>query len=212
MRDGNRMVSSTPDFLDFRRQAKSFSSLAGIDNQAMNLTGGSEPERVIAARVSASFWSLLGVVPTIGRGFAPKEDESSAGRVVILSDGLWKRRFGEDHRIVGKTIALDGNSYTIIGVASPRFNYPDQPDLWVPLVFGPDELDPSNRGAHWMGIIGRLAPNVTVAQANAEMVALTRRLEAQYPDANTGLTAAVIPLREYIVGDVRRTLYVMLGA
>ena len=212
MRGGNRMVSSTPDFLDFRKESKSFSSLAGIDNQAMNLTGGSEPERVSAARVSATFWSLLGVQPAMGRGFAPTEDAQSADRVVVLSDGLWKRRFGADPRIVGKTISLDGNRYTVIGVAASRFSFPDRPDLWVPLVFSPDDLNPSNRGAHWMGVIGRLAPNVTVAQADAEMVTLTRRLEQLYPEANTGLSAAVIPMQEYLVGDVRPALYVMLGA
>src|SRR5688572_28211845 len=93
MRNGGRIVSSTPDFLDFRAQAKSFTSLAGIDNQAMNLTGGAEPERVQAARVSATFWTLLGVSPGLGRGFAPNEDQPAAGRVAVLSDGLWKRRF-----------------------------------------------------------------------------------------------------------------------
>jgi putative ABC transport system permease protein len=212
IRGGNRMVSSAPDFLDFRKEAKSFSSLAGIDNQAMNLTGGTEPERVSAARVSATFWTLLGVQPAMGRGFAPTEDAQSADRVVVLSDGLWKRRFGADPRIVGKTISLDGNRYTVIGVAASRFSFPDRPDLWVPLVFSPDDIDPSNRGAHGMGVIGRLAPNVTVAQADAEMVALTRRLEQLYPEANTGLSAAVIPMQEYLVGDVRPALYVMLGA
>jgi putative ABC transport system permease protein len=212
VRGGNRMVSSAPDFLDFRKETKSFSSLAGIDNQAMNLTGGSEPERVQAARVSATFWSLLGVQPRIGRGFAPNEDAQSAGRVVVLSDGLWKRRFGADPRIAGKTISLDGNSYTVIGVAAPRFSFPDRPDVWVPLVFSSDDLNPGSRGGHWMGIIGRLAPNVTVAQADAEMVALTRRLEQQYPESNTGLSGAVIPMQEYLVGDVRPALYTMLGA
>jgi putative ABC transport system permease protein len=212
IRGGNRMPSSAPDFLDFRKDARAFSALSAVDNQAMNLTGGSEPERVQAARVSATFWSLLGVQPAIGRGFAPNEDAQSAGRVVVLSDGLWKRRFGADRRIVGKTIALDGNTYTVIGVAASRFSFPDRPDVWVPLVFSSDELNPDNRGGHWMGIIGRLAPAVTVAQANAEMVALTRRLEQQYPESNTGLSGAVIPMQEYLVGDVKPALYTMLGA
>ena len=212
MRGGNRMVSSTADFIDFRTQTKSFSSIAGIDHQPVNLTGGSEAERVMAARVGAPFWSLLGVAPALGRGFAPNEDAQSAGRVVVLNDGLWKRRFGADRRIIGKTIALDGNSYTVIGVAPPRFGFPDRPDVWIPLVFSKDDLDPSNRGGHWMGVIARLAPNVTLAQANAEMVALTRRLERQYPESNTGMTAAVIPMQEYLVGDVRPALLVMLGA
>ena len=99
MRSGSRMVSSAPDFVDFRAQAKSFSDLTGFDNQAMNLTGGSEPERVSATRVSANFWTMLGVNPALGRGFAEGEDKTSAGRVVVLSDGLWKRRFGADERI-----------------------------------------------------------------------------------------------------------------
>ena len=212
MRDGNRMVSSVPDYLDIRTQSKSYSSLAAIDAQAMNLTGGSEPERVAAARVGAAFWSLLGVTPEIGRGFAPNEDSLSAGRTVMLSDGLWKRRFGADRRIVGKTIALDGNSYTVIGVAPAGFSFPDRPDVWIPLVFSQDDVNPEGRGAHWMGIIGRLAPNVTVAQATSELVTITRRLEQQYPESNTNMTGAVIPMQEYMVGDVRPALYVMLGA
>ena len=212
LRDGNRMVSSVPDFLDIRAQSKSYASLAALDNQAMNLTGGSEPERISAARVGATFWSLLGVTPQVGRGFAPNEDSQSAARTVVLSDGLWKRRFGGDRRIVGKTIALDGNSFTVIGVAPPGFSFPDRPDVWIPLVFAQDDLNPDGRGAHWMGIMGRLAPNVTVAQATSELVTITRRLEQQYPESNTNMSGAVIPMQEYLVGDVRPALYVMLGA
>jgi putative ABC transport system permease protein len=212
IRDGNRQPSSVPDFLDIRSQSKSFSSLAAIDAQAMNLTGGSEPERVQAARVGATFWNLLGVTPALGRGFAPNEDTQAAGRTVVLSDGLWKRRFGQDPRIVGKTIALDGNSYTVIGVAPARFSFPDRPEVWIPLVFSSDDVNPEGRGSHWMGIIGRLAPNVTVAQATSELATITRRLEQQYPESNTGMSGAVIPMQEYMVGDVRPALYVMLGA
>ena len=212
MRQGNRLPSSTPDFIDIRTQSKSFSAMAGIDNQAMNLTGGSEPERVRAARVGAPFWSLLGVSPALGRGFAPNEDSQAAGRAVVLSDGLWKRRFGADKRIVGKPIALDGNTYTVIGVAPPKFSFPDRPDVWIPLVFGADELDAAGRGAHWMGIVARLAPNVTAKQATSELVTLTRRLEQLYPESNTNMSAEVLSMQEYLVGDVRPALYVMLGA
>jgi putative ABC transport system permease protein len=212
LRDGNRMVSSVPDFLDIRAQSKSYASLAALDAQAMNLTGGSEPERIGAARVGATFWSLLGVTPQVGRGFAPNEDSQSAARTVVLSDGLWKRRFGGDRRIIGKTIALDGNSYTVIGVAPAGFSFPDRPDVWIPLVFAQDDLNPDGRGAHWMGIMGRLAPNVTAAQATSELVTITRRLEQQYPESNTNMSGAVIPMQEYLVGDVRPALYVMLGA
>ncbi|HEX5072934.1 MAG TPA: ABC transporter permease [Gemmatimonadaceae bacterium] len=212
MRDGNRQSSSVPDYLDIRAQSKSYSSMAALDGQAMNLTGGSEPERVQAARVGATFWSLLGVTPEIGRGFAPNEDSQSAARTVVLSDGLWKRRFGADRRIVGKTIALDGNSYTVIGVAPAGFSFPDRPDVWIPMVFLPDDIDPESRGAHWMGMMARLAPNVTAAQASAELVTITRRLEQQYPESNTNMTGAVIPMQDYLVGDVRPALFVMLGA
>jgi putative ABC transport system permease protein len=212
LRDGNRMVSSVPDFLDIRAQSKSYASLAALDAQAMNLTGGSEPERIGAARVGATFWSLLGVTPQVGRGFAPNEDSQSAARTVVLSDGLWKRCFGGDGRIVGKTIALDGNSFTVIGVAPAGFSFPDRPDVWIPLVFAQDDLNPDGRGAHWMGIMGRLAPNVTVTQATSELVTITRRLEQQYPESNTNMSGAVIPMQEFLVGDVRPALYVMLGA
>jgi putative ABC transport system permease protein len=212
LRDGNRMVSSVPDFLDIRAQSKSYASLAALDAQAMNLTGGSEPERIGAARVGATFWSLLGVTPQVGRGFAPNEDSQPAARTVVLSDGLWKRRFGGDRRIVGKTIALDGNSFTVIGVAPAGFSFPDRPDVWIPLVFAQDDLNPDGRGAHWMGIMGRLAPNVTVTQATSELVTITRRLEQQYPESNTNMSGAVIPMQEFLVGDVRPALYVMLGA
>jgi hypothetical protein len=112
---------------------------------------------------------------------------------------------------VGKTIALDGN-YTVIGVAPARFSFPDRPDVWIPSVFSPDDVNPEGRGAHWMGMIGRLAPNVTVAQATSELVTITRRLEQQYPESNTGMSGAAIPIQEYLVGDVRPALYVMLGA
>ena len=181
MRDGSRQSSSVPDFVDIRAQSKSYSSMAALDNQAMNLTGGSEPERVQAARVGAPFWSLLGVTPEIGRGFAPNEDTQSATRTVVLSDGLWKRRFGADQRIIGKTIALDGNSYTVIGVAPAGFSFPDRPDVWIPMVFLPDDINPESRGSHWMGMMARLAPNVTVAQASAELATISgvgaRKLE-----------------------------------
>jgi len=212
MRDGSRQSSSVPDFVDIRAQSKSYSSMAALDNQAMNLTGGSEPERVQAARVGASFWSLLGVTPEIGRGFAPNEDTQSATRTVVLSDGLWKRRFGADQRIIGKTIALDGNSYTVIGVAPAGFSFPDRPDVWIPMVFSPDDINPESRGSHWMGMMARLAPNVTVAQASAELATITRRLEQQYPESNTNMSGAVFQMQEYLVGDVRPALFVMLGA
>ena len=124
--------------------------MAPVDNQAMNLTGGSEPERVQAARVGATFWSLLGVTPPIGRGFAPNEDTPVRRPHGVLSDGLWKRRFGADPRIVGKTIALDGNSYTVIGVAPPRSTFPIAPTCGFRSSFH-RRARSRDRGSHWMG-------------------------------------------------------------
>jgi len=212
MREGQRMPTSAIDYRDFREQAKSFSAMAALDAGAVNITGGGTPERIQAARVSASFWSLLGVQPALGRGFAPKEDERGATRVAVLSDGLWKRRFGADRRIVGQTIMLDGNSYTVVGVAPEGFSYPDRPELWVPLVFSENDLDPSNRGSHWLGVIARVAPGVSIAQANGEMVALTKRLEQAFPRSNNGITASVTSLQEFMVGDVSKALMVIMGA
>jgi predicted permease len=209
---GGRMPSSVPDFADYRTQSHSFSALAGLARGTTNVTGGSEPERVPSVRVSANFFSLMGVPPALGRGFANGEDAQGAARVAVISDALWTRRFARDPKIVGKTVSLDGEPFTVVGVAPATFTYPNQPDLWMPLVFTPEDLGEDSRGSHWIDVIGRLAPGVTLDRAQREMQTIAVRLEQQYPRTNTNMGAQVVPLQEYLVGDVRPQLFVMLGA
>jgi putative ABC transport system permease protein len=185
MRDGNRMVSSAPDFIDWRTQTKSFSSMAAIDNQPMNLTGGADPEACSRGARRRAVLEPARRHAEAGPWIRARRGCADRGRVAVLSDGLWKRRFGADRRIVGKSVSLDGNSYTVIGVAPERFSYPTTRRV-VPLVFSANDLDQENRGAHWMGVIGRLAPNVTVAQATSEMVALTSGSSKHFPESKPG--------------------------
>src|SRR6185437_4122995 len=205
-------ATSPLDYEDMRRQLTSFSSLAAYSTASANLTGDGEPQRVDDAGVGADFWRVIGLSPALGRGFAPNEDQPQAARVVILSDRLWRSRYGGDPHVIGRTMMLDGTPRTIIGVAPPSLTFPEHPDLWTPLVFSKDDLSPDQRGAHWLDVVGRLAPGATVVQANREIVALTRRLEQQYPESNTGISGAVKPLQDFVVGNVRPALLTLFAA
>jgi putative ABC transport system permease protein len=209
---GGNNPSSVNDFLDYRTQSKRVAQMAAVDGSTVNLTGVAEPMRLQVLRTSGNFWSLLGVSPTVGRGYTPDEDREGAPRVVVLGAAFWRNQFGADRGVIGKSVTLDGNPYTVIGVAPEGFAYPDERDAYVPLVFAGDDLNPDNRGAHWLGVIGRLADGATVEQATQELGTIAKRLEAQYPRSNTGFGAKAVPLREYMVGDVRPALLVLLGA
>ena len=210
-RDGKRNSISYRDFVDYRAQSQLVPAMAAIDIGTHNLTGTSaEPLRLLGARVSANFFSVLGVSPILGRAFAPKEDAKNATRTAILSEGLWRSRFGADPRVVGTEINIDSRPYTVIGVA-PRVAIPRPTDIWLPLIPENDEDDPSNRGAHYLLAVGRLAPGATVDRAATELAQIARALERQYPQSNTHFSATAIPLHESIVGRVRPALLVMLG-
>src|SRR5439155_5662534 len=140
-----------------------------------------------------------------------EEDQHGRHQVAILSQGLWARRFGRDPGILGKTITLDAESYTVVGVMPAGFQFPNaETELWTPIAFAPYEL--SNRSGHTMTVIGRLKPNITVERADAEMRTIARRLEAQYPESNKGWSVTFVPLLEETVGGSQRTLLVLLGA
>ncbi|HKT09957.1 MAG TPA: ABC transporter permease [Gemmatimonadaceae bacterium] len=212
-RDGKGTATSALDYLDFRRQLSSFSSLAAYDNSAANLTGDGDPQEVSLARVGADFWRVMQVPPELGRGFAPNEDQPQAPQVAILSDRLWRTRYEADPHVLGRTMTLDGTPRTIIGVAPPSLTFPEKPDVWVPLVFSAtDDLSPDARGSHYLRVVGRLAPGTTAQGANREMVTVTRRLEQQYPESNAGLSGSVKPLQDAMVGNVRSALLTLLAA
>jgi predicted permease len=204
---------SIVDFIDYRAQSKSFVGMAAVDNANVNLTAdGVQPQRLTSARVGASFFDLLGIPMQLGRGFAAGEDALDASRTVVLSDGMWRGRFAGDPRILGQKIELDGNAYTVVGVASPKLRYPGNPDIWTPFVFQTWELAPENRGSHSMYAIGRLKPGVTVEAARNELRAIAARLETQYPTTNTNFGGTAEQLQQQIVGNVKPALYAMFGA
>jgi len=205
-----RNAVSAPDFIDWRSQNRVFEDIAAYAPWSTNLTGGDEPMRLAGTVTSASLFSVLGVRPQLGRTFLAEEDQPNGDRVVILSHGLWQRRFGSDTGVVGRSIVLNGASFTVVGVMPAGFEFPSkETELWAPL-----GLDPSNqegRGSHYLDVVARLKPGVTLQQAQANMETIAGELEKQY-QVNTGHGVNIFPLYEEIVGSVRTALLVLLGA
>ena len=211
--DDGVVAMSLLDFRDYRAGSTSLAHMAAIANETRNLSGdGAQPLRLRSARVSASFFDVFTLPMQQGRGFAANEEVDGAGRVVVLSDGLWRSHFGADPRMVGRAITLDGDPYTVVGIAPPGFSYPSDRDIWLPLAPQAWEEDPGNRGAHYLRGVGRLKPGATAAAAKAELATIGAQLARQYPESNTNFGATAEPLREQMVGDVRPALYAMLGA
>jgi putative ABC transport system permease protein len=203
---------SPANFLDWQKQAGAFTGMAAMVERSFNLTGVGEPERLDGRRVSANLFDLLGVRTVLGRTFVP-DDDRPGSHVVLLSYSLWQRRFGSDPSVIGRALALNGESYTVIGIM-PRFvqlpgfaNRNDQ--LWVPIAFPPEEA--AQRGNHFLEVIARMKPGITLKQAQAEMETIAARLAQQYPDYNTRLGAVVVPLHEQVVGDIKPALLILLG-
>lgn len=201
---------SYEDYLSWRDENRTFSQL-GIWTWTNNtLSGEGEAERVEGAGVTANLFPLLGVRPIIGRSFTPSEELPGNDRVIMLSYGLWQRRFASDPAIVGSPIQVDGLPYTVIGVMPPRFNFPDRGQVWVPFPNDDWRSGRGNRG--YAGAIGRLKPGVTLAQAQADLDVVSRRLQQAYPQDNFGWDAEAVALRDDLVGDLRKPLLVFLGA
>ena len=198
------------NFRDWREQNSTFVDLAATSTGAWSLTGAGEPARVTVERTTASLFTLLQIEPMLGRIFTPDEDTASPSRVVLLSHALWVDRFGSNASIVGQTIRLYDEPYTVVGVMPRGFHFPDRDDqVWVPLGLTRDQL--ANHGSHFLRVIGRLKPGVTIAQAQADLETIASRLMKQYPQSNTGVGVSIISLRDHIVGDVRQPLVIMLG-
>ncbi len=219
-RSANGPAQVTPaNFLDWREQNRVFEQMAAITTRRANLTGaGGEPQRINLAVTSASFFQVLGVRPLLGRTFLPTEEQAGHDPVVVVSYGLWQRRFGTDPHLAGKPLMINGENYTVIGVMPAGIQYPNDTDLWVPprRIVPEAEIDLGDitqvRGFGLLSVIARLKPGVSFAQAQAEMDAVTAGLRRQYPETNNNRFDTVIPLRESLVGDVRPILLVLLGA
>ncbi len=210
---GQRVRANAADQREWRSSSAVFEDVAlsgGIQN--FNLTGLGEPERLFAARMSPNVFTVLGVTPALGRTFANGEDAPGNDRVVLLSDGLWRRRFGADPAIVGRTITLSGGTFEVIGVMRPDFQYPGREhQLWIPLAINPAVLSRQVRTYDHLAI-ARLKPDTSLQQAQAEMDTVARRLETDHPASNRGVRVEVLPLLEESIRAVRPTLYLMLGA
>jgi putative ABC transport system permease protein len=202
------------DFRDFRDQAQSFEHVAALVGWGPTLTGQDQPEDLQGAAVSHDTFAMLGVEPALGRSFRPDEDQAGAERVAVLSHNLWQRRFGSDPAIVGKNLTLGGESYTVIGVMPRGFSFPILKDteIWRPITPALAAIPGCGRGCVILRVIAKLNPGVTLEAARAEMTALTSRLAEQYPESNKAVGAALVPLHEQLVGDVRPAMLVLLGA
>jgi putative ABC transport system permease protein len=205
----DRTEVSPPNFVDWSTQSRSFEQMAAFRYWGFVFTGTGEPERLRGARVSASLFPLLGVQASQGRIFLPEEDRFGNNRVVLLSHGLWQRRFGALFNVVGQTLILNGESYTVIGVLPTSFRLPEA-DLWVPLALEPYTM--TQRGSRSLTVLARLKPTITLTQAQVEMNTIARRLQQHHPEANTGWGISLTPLHEQMVSQVRPALLVLLGA
>jgi putative ABC transport system permease protein len=204
--------TSYQNFVDWRDQNRSFESMEATRGAGLSLTGAGEPELLLARMATAGLFPLLGVEAREGRTFLPEEDRAGSAPVVLLTYGLWQRRFGGSREIIGKPITLDSRPYTVVGVLPPGFQLLQPADVFVPFVPWAVTL-PDDRNWH-PGIIAvaRLKPGVSREQARTEMVGITKRLELQYPEFNTGTSADVVGLQEQMVQNVRPALILLLGA
>lgn len=203
-------VVNPANYLDWRDRATSFSDLAAFGWSQQNFTGD-VPELVQGRSVTANFFRTLGLVPLLGRGFTPAEAAPGGPNVIVLSYGLWRRRFGGDSSVVGRSVPVSGGSVLVLGVMPPQLRQMPwgTEEYWEP--FRLDEGDRSRRGRYAM-VVGRLKPGVPVARAQAEMDVITRSLEQEHPEFDTGWSANVISLTDQVVGSARRALLVVLGA
>jgi predicted permease len=211
--DKSRGPVSGGAFLDWREHSASFEGLSVVGGAAANLTGTGEPERINGLRVSANYLQILREQPQIGRGFLPEEDQAGGNnKVLVLSHGLWQRRFGGDPNCVGKSILLDGENRTVVGVLRPdALPTEHKVDFLVPFVFA-TEGPQRSRTSHSLRVVGRLKPGLAPEQAHAELVAIKQRLQPEYPKWKQNWSVAVVPMHEQVTGDIQPTLLLLLGA
>ena len=208
----NEIPASYPNFVDWRDRNGVFENVVAYSDWNFNLTGVGEPERISSAIVSPEFFSLLGIQPLQGRVFLPGEDERGKDLVVVISERLWQRKFNSDPAIVGRSLNLDDKSFTVAGVIPRGVQSPllsDEVELWAPVSHGFGFTD---RYGHYLSVIARLKPGVTIEQAQAEMDHVGGQLATQYPETNKDLSVRVVSLNEQVVGNFRTSLLVMLAA
>ncbi|HJT27073.1 MAG TPA: ABC transporter permease [Pyrinomonadaceae bacterium] len=199
------------NFFDLRNQNQSFEALGAYGPLDINLTGAGDPERLNGQLVTANVFSILGVAPALGRTFLANEDQPGQEHVVVLSDALWQRRFNRDPSIINRNIALNGETFTVVGVMPRGFFFPlRETELWVPWAMEPDQA--SGRGDHYLTLVGRLKTGVSIERANADLAAIGQRLAGEYPRTNEGLGFIARSLHKDYVGDLRLPMLILFGA
>ena len=208
-----RNTPAPANYVDWKTQNQSFADMAATHETSFNLTGDGEPERVSSYSVTANFFPLLGVQPLLGRSFLTEEDRPGANKVVVLSYSLWQSRYGGDRNILNREILLNGEKHSVVGVMPASFQFFEKDTrLWVPIAL--DQEDWANRGGHFLTVVARLKPGVSVPQAQAEMNGIMRRIAMDHPGETMEgkLGAVVLPVRDQFVGDARGSLIVLLVA
>jgi putative ABC transport system permease protein len=206
----SQFAVSAANFLDWQKQNTVFDRMALYHGSGYELTGAGRPETVLGAVVSSDFFPILGVQPVLGRIFSADEDRPGKNHEIILTYRFWKQHYGADPGVIGRTLNLDDSPYTIVGVMGPKMNKPQFAQVWTPLGLTAEEA--AVRGEHHYFALARLKPGVSIAQAQDEMNAISRRLEQAYPADDKGWGAMVVSLRDDLVGDVRPALLMLLGA
>jgi putative ABC transport system permease protein len=211
----DRNSVSAPEFRDLKESNRSFAGLAAIGGDVFNLGVQGTPQRIEGADVSPSLFSVLGVQARLGRTFLAEEAQPGRNKVVVLSDGLWKRAFGGDPGVVGRMISINGSTALVVGVMPPGFEFPRQAEMWAPLAFTPQDLSPDNRGNHSYGVLARIKPEWSLAQAMADMETVSNNIIQQnldYPYRRFNFTVLLSPLLKETVGDAKTPLWMLMGA
>jgi putative ABC transport system permease protein len=203
-----RNTPAPANYVDWKIQGQSFADMAAQDMRSFNLTGDGEPEKVEAFGVTANFFPLLGIKPALGRAFTNEEDKPGANKVVVINYNLWQQRYGGEQNIIGRQLSLNGEKYSVVGVMPAGFQFLDSKvGMWVPIAFTSEQL--GHRNSHYLSVVARLKPAISVEQANAEVRAIQQRIARDHPDEAGRITAYVRPLRDEVAGDVRRPLLVL---
>jgi len=203
-------IGSYPNYRDWREQNTTYEHVAAFTGANFTVTGSEEPDRIPGARTTANFHDVIGLTPVMGRLYTEEHEKVGNDAVVLLSHGLWQRKFGGAMDVIGRTIVLNGVAHEIIGVMPPELRVPSTAQLWKPLAVS--DAQRNARGSFWLPVIGRLKPGVSVEQAQTEISGIADRLEKAYPTAQAGFGANIVSLHRQLVGDIERSLFVLMAA
>lgn len=213
-------ATSYLDFVDWRARNHVFERMAAYRDRDFSIGGGGDPAHIHGAVASADLFNVLGRSPALGHGFSPEDDNPGGTHAVVLSSGLWQRRFGGDRSVIGREMIMDGKTVTITGVMPAGFQFPieaEPVEIWTAMATERESADggptlADQRGAHYLRVVARLRPGISLAQAQSDMDSITKSLASEYPDSNSNFAAGMLPLHESIVGDLRTPLLILLGA